>query len=88
MSRATEDRLDTLHELVTSTLIEQITQYKLGKVVGDDGAVLPMPPALLAQAIKMLKDNGIDSPVRAKGIRDALAGRMPEFDPEAHPTCQ
>lgn len=88
MSRATENQLDGLHELVTSTLIEQIRQYKMGAVKDANGVPLPMPPALLAQAIKMLKDNGIDSPVRAQGIRDALAGRLPEFDPEAHMTCQ
>ena len=82
MSRATEDSFDTLHELVTDTLIEQIRAYKLGQMKDGDGLVLPMPPALLAQAIKLLKDNGIDSPQRAQKIKDALAGRMPEFDPE------
>lgn len=78
--------MDGLHELVVDTLVEQIKAYKLGQMLGTDKDgntfALPMPPALLAQAIKMLKDNGIDSPVRAQKVRDALAGRMPEFDPE------
>lgn len=78
--------MDGLHELVVDTLVEQIKAYKLGEMMGTDKDgntfARPMPPALLAQAIKMLKDNGIDSPMRAQKIKDALAGRMPEFDPE------
>lgn len=86
MSKATETQVDDLHGLVAETLIEQIAAYRLGNMfeLDRDGnkVVLPMPPALLAQAIKFLKDNGIDSPVRAQKVRDALAGRLPEFDPE------
>lgn len=88
MSRADEAQVDELHGLIAETLIEQITAYKRGDMLGidKDGNTfnLPMPPALLAQAIKFLKDNGIDSPQRAQKVRDALAGRMPEFDPEEH----
>lgn len=91
MSKATETQVDDLHGLVAETLIEQIAAYKRGEVFELDREgnkiALPMPPALLAQAIKFLKDNGIDSPQRAQKVRDALAGRMPEFDPEVH-TCQ
>lgn len=91
MSRADEAQVDELHGLIAETLIEQITAYKCGDMLGTDKDgntfALPMPPALLAQAIKFLKDNGIDSPQRAQKVRDALAGRMPEFDPEDHPAC-
>lgn len=86
MTRATETQVDELHGLLAETLIEQITAYKRGEMYELDRegnrVPLPMPPALLAQAIKFLHDNGIDSPQRAQKVRDALAGRMPEFDPE------
>jgi len=48
----------------------------------DDGEplfVLP-PPALLAQAIKFLKENGIDSPATSGKKVDTLAASMPDFD--------
>lgn len=74
MSRASEDKLDGLHLIVTDTIVDEIAGYTCRNE--------PVPPALLAQAIKFLQINGIDSPVRAQKVRDALAGRMPEFDPE------
>lgn len=81
-TKATEDTFNSLHSLVADSLITEILAYR--NHVGEDGKVAPLalPPALLAQAIKFLKDNGIDSPARAKKISDALAGTMPEFDPE------
>ena len=82
MSRATEDSLDGLHSLVSESLTEQIKAYRSGNVKDEEGMTLPMPPALLAQALKFLKDNGIDSPVRALKVADTLAAKMPEFDPE------
>ncbi|WP_456043958.1 hypothetical protein [Stenotrophomonas sepilia] len=42
----------------------------------------PVPPALLAQAIKLLKDNDISSPVRAQKVADELAPHLPDFGPE------
>lgn len=81
-TKATEDTFNSLHSLVADSLIAEIKSYtghvdKEGKL-----APIPLPPALLAQAIKFLKDNGIDSPARAQQVSDALAGKMPEFDPE------
>jgi len=82
VTKASEDTLDSLHNLVADSLIEEIRSYRCH--VGEDGKLAPitLPPALLAQAIKFLKDNGIDSPVRAKKLADTLAGKMPDFDPE------
>lgn len=75
MSRASEDLFDELHLLTVETLKDQIKKYK------DEGE--PVPPALLAQAIKMLKENGIDSPARSKKLHDTLAAEMPDFDEHA-----
>lgn len=36
-------------------------------------------PALLAQVIKLLKDNDISSPVRAQKVADELAPHLPDF---------
>lgn len=80
--RASSDLADSLHALVFETLIEQITAYRTQRY-DEEGKPLPLepvPPALLAQALKALKDNGIDSPVRAKKLQDALAGAMPSLD--------
>lgn len=47
-----------------------------------------MPPALLAQAIKLLKDNDISSPVRAQKVfvrrrsQTNLPPPPPDFGPE------
>jgi len=80
MSRATDTVMDQLHGLVADSLIQQIEVYT--KAVDADGkpAPLPIPPALLAQAAKFLKDNGIDSPHRAKKVDEALPPDLPSFD--------
>jgi hypothetical protein len=80
--RASSDVADSLHALVFQTLIDEINSYKVKKFDAD-GKELPrerIPPALLAQAIKALKDNGIDSPVRAKQLFDALQGQLPDLE--------
>ena len=80
--RASSDVADALHALVFQTLIDEINRYRNpGK--DEDGKPLPrqpIPPALLAQALKALKDNGIDAPKRAEQLRDALADSMPNLD--------
>ena len=72
MSRATEEALAALHGLLADTLREQIEKAK----ASEEG----IPPALLAQAIKFLKDNGIDSPALKGSKVDTLAEAMPDFD--------
>lgn len=74
MSRATDDLFDELHAMTAETLKAQLDKYRDGRE--------PVPPALLAQAIKFMKDNGIDSPARAKDVADKLAPHMPDFGPE------
>jgi hypothetical protein len=89
MSRASEDLFDQLHLLTVETLMAEIAAYK-NHIDPETGkkAPLPVPPALLAQAIKLLKDNGVDSPGRAEKVIDRLAADLPNFDefdsPAAH----
>lgn len=71
MTRGTEDAFDALHALTVRTLEEQIQAYRIQS--------LPVPPQLLAQAIKLLKDNGVDAPSRARNLRDTLAEVLPDF---------
>ena len=79
--KGTETQFGELHQLVAESLIEQITAWKNGRLVEQDGEeyVKVFPPALLAQAIKFLKDNGIDQPARAGTKVDTLAKAMPDF---------
>lgn len=85
--RASADAADSLHALTFKTVEEQIKLYT-DNVDPETGkpAPLPVPPALLAQAIKLLKDNGIDSPGRAKKLNDDLGARLPDLQDveEAH----
>lgn len=75
--RANESVADLLHGLVFEQLIADLKRYR------DAGE--GTPPALYAQAIKLLKDNGIDSPERAQRLLDVLADRLPVFDDDGYP---
>lgn len=72
MSRATDDVFDALHALTAETLMEEVRAYRERKE--------PVPPALIAQVLKFMKDNGIDSPQRAQNVKDSLANTLPTFD--------
>ena len=82
MARTTDDRFDELHSIVADALIEQINAWKDGRLVTlqDGEYVKTFPPALLAQAIKFLKDNGIDSPAPKGSKVDTLKDAMPEYN--------
>lgn len=83
MSRASSKQADALHALVAEALIEQIQAWKAGRLVdmGKEGEwVKVFPPALLAQAIKFLKDNGINSPGVSGSKIDRLARTLPSLD--------
>lgn len=82
MSRTTEDRFDELHSIVADALIEQINAWKAGRLVAlqDGEYVKTFPPALLAQAIKFLKDNGIDQPALKGNRVDTLKDAMPDYE--------
>jgi len=74
--RATEDILDGLHGLLAESLKEQLENYK--------NSDEPIPPQLLAQCIKFLKDNGIDAPGREHTRVSTLADELDDinFDDE------
>lgn len=80
--RGTDTALDSLHGLVALTLQEQIEAYRNGMVKDGEGNKLPIPAALIAQALKFLSDNGIDAPAALPRL-DALKRALPKFDPEA-----
>jgi hypothetical protein len=80
--RGTDTALDSLHGLVALTLTEQIQAYKNGDVRDGEGNKLPIPAALIAQALKFLSDNGIDAPA-ALPRTEALKRALPTFDPSA-----
>lgn len=79
--KATDSQFGDLHALVAESLIEQIQAWKAGRLVVQEGEeyVKVFPPALLAQAIKFLKDNGIDQPARSGNKVDTLKKAMPDF---------
>lgn len=85
-SRATEALLDQLHGLTAEMFIEEIKKYRNGemKVVDKDGVAhtIAISPALLAQAAKFLKDNGVDRPRRPGNATDRLAGELEDFEKE------
>lgn len=74
MMRATSDLVDTLHGAVASILVDALRQAKENHEVPS--------PQLLAQAIKFLKDNGVDAPARAGGPIDNLLSELQDLDLE------
>lgn len=78
--RATGDLLDLLHGTLAQTLIDEISRYTRGEMKDADDNTLPIPTALLAQAIKFLKDNGIDTPAKNNRTLDTLKNELPSFD--------
>lgn len=79
MTRATDALADQLHKLAFETIINEINRYRFHKDADGKPDPQPVPPALIAQALKALKDNGIDSPERAKRLEDSLSGTLPTF---------
>lgn len=86
MSRASDDLLDLLHGTIAEELLQEIKAYKDGEYVDKEGNALPIPASLLAQAIKFLKDNGVDTAVRPKNTVDYLAKELDdEFQSTNYP---
>lgn len=79
--RASADQLDELHALQAATLQAEVKRYTEHRnpETGEPDP-LPVPPALLAQITKFLKDNGIDSPGRGKKLHDNLRHQLPDLD--------
>lgn len=66
---ASEELLGKLHDMVASDLLRRI---ETGEATAQE----------LAQAIKFLKDNGIEAIPVEDGKLQELANKLPNFDPE------
>lgn len=75
MTRATDDLLDMLHGTVAQSLLDEIKAYKNGEKKDGD-KIIPLPASLVAQAIKFLKDNGVDKAVRPGDPEDFLSKEL------------
>jgi hypothetical protein len=80
MSRGTNEQFDELHGLTLTILTTTLKAAARGMLVDEEGQVTMIPPALLAQAIKFLKENGIDKPAAPTKKTDTLKDAMPDFD--------
>lgn len=75
MAKASKELLERLHEATATLLLEKVES---GEATASE----------IAQAVKMLKDNGIDSmdpgdgPIG--GLKESLSVRLPFTDPTAH----
>lgn len=82
--RASTDTMDMLHALQASTLMSEVKRYTEHRDEQGKLDPLPVPPALLAQINKFLKDNGIDQPARAKKVRDEVGQALPDLEEVDH----
>lgn len=81
MSRAKDTLLDELHGTVGQALLDEIKAYRAGEKLDREGNPIPLPASLAAQAIKYLKDNGVDRAVKPGDPEDLLADELEdEFD--------
>jgi hypothetical protein len=80
MSRGTSAEFDELHGLTLRILKRMLAAAEQEMLVDEEGLVTMPPPALLAQAIKFLKENGIDKPDSPVNRTDTLKDSMPDFD--------
>lgn len=84
MSRAKEGALDALHAAVATVLTEAVQVHerpildKEGQPTGETERVAPSPQ-MIAQAIKFLKDNGIDAPAKSERMSN-LAAALADLD--------
>lgn len=80
MSRATETKLEALHNAIAEGYAREIEAYSEGKYLDKEGNPQPIPAALLAGAARFLKDNRIDSPEDdLPDPDDLLADELPSF---------
>jgi len=78
--RASGDAVDELHALVTEMIVKEIKAAHSRTACEICKQVPGIPPALLGQAIKFLKDNGVDMPAQTGNRVDTLKDAMPDFD--------
>jgi hypothetical protein len=78
--KATDEDFGTLHQFVAEQLLAELKIANSRPACSECGSKPGIAPALFAQAIKFLKDNGIDQPARSGNKVDALKSAMPTFD--------
>lgn len=78
--RASSDALDELHAALARHLAAELERAANAQPCAECGQKPGIPPALLAQAIKFLKDNGIDMPAQSGNRVDTLKDEMPDLD--------
>ena len=71
MKRADESIFDDLHGLMAASLKSEIKAYQ----DRDE----PVPASVLSVAVKFLRDNGIDRPMKTTEAIDILNDELPEF---------
>lgn len=87
MSKATERKLGDLHGAVAEVLLAQVTREEEETTFDADGNMVPTgdmvysaSPAVLATAIKFLKDNSITCEIEVdknmNGLKEALSKRQ------------
>lgn len=59
MTKATESELNTLHAVVARVLKNQLEKHETVTIDGEEVELDTVSPAMVAQAIKFLKDNSI-----------------------------
>jgi hypothetical protein len=84
--RATEEAAESLHALVCEMLTEEIRTARTRPTCDECGCRPGIAPALLAQAIKFLSENGIDSVAPKGGKLDSLKAQLPRFEDEDAPS--
>lgn len=75
---ATEELLGLLHEAVTDDLLRRFKEAKENPLDPEK----QLTPQEIAQAIKFLKDNGIEALPEASNKLNNLAKEMPDFSGE------
>lgn len=89
MSKATESVLNELHALVAKVLADQLEMHEKVSVLNPDGGegeieLSTVSPAMIAQAIKFLKDNNItatpETDENLSRLKDSLNKRTRHSD--------
>lgn len=78
--RASGDSLDELHKLVAESITSELKEACKRPACTECGNKPGIPPALLAQAIKFLAENGINMPAQSGNRVDTLKDAMPDLD--------
>lgn len=78
--RASTDVVDELHKIIAESITNEIMAAASRTACEHCGNRPGIPPALIAQGIKFLKDNGVDMPAQDGNRVDTLKEAMPDFD--------